>query len=152
MSRTFTYKSDDGFDLQILTYADPFGKLPLVQIDLAGHIAWKGDHPIATGAYQVDFTADSVYAVTPLHSGFVDILNKVAATSFDVWEVGKKQSIFKKTFAPFGQAENQLFKEYDLIYLVNDLLFWGARNVDGRGFDTAENRPTNLQIPLMRKA
>jgi hypothetical protein len=31
------------------------------------------------------------------------------------------------------------------------LLFWGARNIDGRGFDTEQNRPTNLQIPLVRK-
>jgi hypothetical protein len=27
----------------------------------------------------------------------------------------------------------------------------GARNVDGRGLDEEENRPTNLQIPLVRK-
>jgi hypothetical protein len=30
-------------------------------------------------------------------------------------------------------------------------MFWGARHVDGRGFDKEENRPTNLQIPLIRK-
>jgi hypothetical protein len=41
--------------------------------------------------------------------------------------------------------------EYDLVYLRGDLLFWGARNIDGRGFDTEHNRPTNLQIPLVRK-
>jgi len=35
--------------------------------------------------------------------------------------------------------------------LRDNLLFWGARNVDGRGFDTEENRPTNLQIPMVRK-
>src|ERR1700674_4283224 len=33
--------------------------------------------------------------------------------------------------------------------LRGDLLFWGARNIDGRGFDTEQNRPTNLQIPLV---
>lgn len=41
--------------------------------------------------------------------------------------------------------------EYDLVYLAHGLLFWGARNVDGRGFDTEQNRPTNLQIPLARR-
>jgi hypothetical protein len=35
--------------------------------------------------------------------------------------------------------------------LRGGLLFWGARNIDGRGFDTEQNRPTNLQIPLIRK-
>jgi hypothetical protein len=56
-----------------------------------------------------------------------------------------------KAFAPFGLAEGQTFAEYDLIYVYDNMLFWGARNVDGRGFDTEENRPTNLQIPLVRR-
>jgi hypothetical protein len=29
-------------------------------------------------------------------------------------------------------------------------MFWGARHVDARGFDTEANRPTNLRIPLVR--
>ena len=53
--------------------------------------------------------------------------------------------------SPFGLAEGQVFKEYDLVYILNDMMFWGARNVDGRGFDTEENRPTNLQIPMVRQ-
>ena len=35
--------------------------------------------------------------------------------------------------------------EYDLVYLNRDMLFWGARNIDGRGFDTEENRSTRLR-------
>jgi hypothetical protein len=50
-----------------------------------------------------------------------------------------------------GLKEGTNFMEYDLVYLRGDLLFWGARNIDGRGFDTEQNRPTNLQIPLVRK-
>jgi len=65
--------------------------------------------------------------------------------------VNKPQSIFGKSFAPFGLVEGKNFMEYDLIYLNRDMLFWGARNIDGRGFDKEENRPTNLQIPLVRK-
>ena len=53
--------------------------------------------------------------------------------------------------SPFGLAAGKNFMEYDLVYLSHGLLFWGARNVDGRGFDTEQNRPTNLQIPLARK-
>jgi len=37
------------------------------------------------------------------------------------------------------------------VYLDRGMLVWGARNVDGRGFGKEENRPTNLQIPLVRK-
>lgn len=48
-------------------------------------------------------------------------------------------------------AAGKKFMEYDLVYLAHGMLFWGARNVDGRGFDTEQNRPTNLQIPMVRK-
>src|SRR6266446_5057657 len=94
---------------------------------------------------------DDRYEVTPMIAGFADLLNKVASAGFAPWQAGQRQSVFGKTFAPFGLAEGRNFMEYDLIYVQGDYLFWGARNVDGRGFDTERNRPTNLQIPLGRK-
>jgi hypothetical protein len=83
-------------------------------------------------------------------SGFADLLKKVAANGYDTWEVGRQQSIFGKSFRPFGLVQGSHFKEYDLAYMARDMLFWGARHIDGRGFDTEANRPTNLQIPLAR--
>lgn len=112
---------------------------------------WKGEHPIAPGAQKVDFFADEAYEVTPLLQGFADVLNKAAKDGYDTWEVNKTQSVFKKAFLPFGLTEGQIFSEYDLVYIYNDMMFWGARNIDGRGFDKEENRPTNLQIPLVRQ-
>jgi hypothetical protein len=61
------------------------------------------------------------------------------------------QNIFGKSFAPFGLAEGKTFTEYDLVYVTRGMLFWGARHIDGRGFASEGNRPTNLQIPLARK-
>jgi len=84
-------------------------------------------------------------------AGFADLLNKVASAGFAPRQAGQRQSVFGKTCAPFGLAEGCNFMEYDPIYVQGDYLFWGARNVDGRGFDTEQNRPTNLQIPLRRK-
>ena len=66
------------------------------------------------------------------------------------WAINRSQSPFGKTFAPFGLAAGRHFMEYDLVYLNSDLLFWGARNIDGRGFDIEANQPTNLQIQLRR--
>jgi len=151
LRRDFTLLPEDRFELVVTNYADPFGKTPLAKMFIKGHIQWSGEHPIAIGAQKVDFAADEEYAVTPLLQGFTDILNQYTK-GFDEWKVGEPQSIFKKTFTPFGLAEGQIFKEYDLICVFNDMMFWGARNVDGRGFDKEENRPTNLQIPLIRKA
>jgi hypothetical protein len=150
LTRSFVYLTEDRFELTVTNYAEPYGKAALAKIDIGGHMIWRGDHPIAAGAHKVDFIADASYAVTPLHPGFVDVLTKVAADDYAPWEVGRQQSIFGKSFRPFGLVQGENFKEYDLVFLAHGMLFWGARNIDGRGFETEANRPTNLQIPLVR--
>jgi hypothetical protein len=151
LKRAFKYQPNDRFELEVVNSADPYGAVPLARIKIGGHMLWRGPHPIAQGAQKVDFVADETYEVTPLAQGFADVLNKVASAGYAPWAVNSPQSIFAKTFAPFALKEGTNFMEYDLIYLRGDLLFWGARNIDGRGFDTEQNRPTNLQIPLVRK-
>jgi len=151
LKRAFKYLPSDRFELEIVNSADPYGTVPLARIKIGGHMLWQGPHPIAPGAQKVDFVADETYEVTPLAQGFADILNKVASAGYAPWAVNSPQSIFGKTFAPFALKEGTNFMEYDLVYLRGDLLFWGARNIDGRGFETEQNRPTNLQIPLVRK-
>src|SRR6476659_1247256 len=151
LTRAFKYAADETFELEIINSADPYGKIPLVRILIKGHIDWQGDHLIAAGAQNVNFIADQAYEVTPLAQGFSDAMNQIASQGFNKWEVNGTQSVMGKAFAPFGLAEGQTFAEYDLIYLRDNMLFWGARNVDGRGFDTEGNRPTNLQIPLVRR-
>jgi len=151
LTRDFAALPDDRFELTIVNSVDPYGKVPLAHIYIRGHMFWRGDHPVAIGAHKVDFVADEAYDVTPLLPSFADLLNKVAAQGYTRWVVGQAQSVFEKSFAPFGLTERAHFMEYDLVYLSYGMLFWGARNVDGRGFDTEENRPTNLQIPLVRK-
>jgi hypothetical protein len=151
LKRAFKYLPSDRFELEIINSADPFGAVPLARINIRGHMLWRGAHPIAARAQKVDFVADEDYQVAPLAQGFADVLNKVASAGYATWTVNASQSIFGKTFPPFGLNEGANFMEYDLVYLRGDLLFWGAHNIDGRGFDTEQNRPTNLQIPLVRK-
>jgi hypothetical protein len=151
LKRAFKYLPSDRFELDIVNSADPYGAVPLARIRIGGHMLWQGSHPIAPGAQKVGFVADESYEVTPLAQGFADVLNKIASAGYAPWAVNTPQSIFGKSFAPFALKEGTNFMEYDLVYLKGDLLFWGARNIDGRGFDTEQNRPTNLQIPLIRK-
>lgn len=47
--------------------------------------------------------------------------------------------------------KGQDFTDCDVMYGNKGMLFWGARNFDGRGFENPESRPTNLQIPMVRK-
>jgi NAD(P)-dependent dehydrogenase (short-subunit alcohol dehydrogenase family) len=151
LSRDFAYADGDRFELTILNHADPTGKATLAKIFIVGHVFWRGEHPIASGAEKVDFIADTAYEVTPLHEGFANVLNQVASQGYDKWELGRSQSIFGKAFAPFRLEQGKNFMEFDLIYIVQEFLFWGARHVDGRGFDSEENRPSSLQIPLQRQ-
>lgn len=151
LTREFRYLTDDRFELLVTSLADPFGNTPLAKILIKGHMFWRAEHPIGPGARKVDFHADEAYEVTPLHTGFANLLNQVARQGYEEWQIGHAQSILRKAFPPFGLAEGQEFMEFDLVYLTGGMLFWGARHVDGRGFDTEENRPTNLQIPMIRK-
>ena len=150
LTRSFTYYPEDRFELIVTNNADPYGTTPLCKMVIEGHLEWLGEHPIAPGAVRVNFSADGEYTVTPLLQPFADILNKYTK-GFSEWKVGGSQSIFKKAFPPFGLSAGQIFMEYDLIYILGNMMFWGARNIDGRGFDTEENRPTNLQIPMIKK-
>ena len=151
LKRNFKYLAGDQFELSIVNSADPNGAVPLAKIFIKGHMAWRGPHPIAAGAQKVDFVADEGYEVTPKIQGFADLLNQVASQGYTKWEVDGTQSVFGKDFVPFGLVAGQNFMELDLVYVNYDMLFWGARNIDGRGFDKEENRPTNLQIPLVRR-
>lgn len=150
-SRVFKYSSPDKFECTVINYADANGKVPLVKIVIKGHNVWQGEHPIAAGAFKLDYVADEAYEVTPLHQGFADAINKAPAGSLNKWEVNIMQDVKAKAFAAFGLTEGEIYIDYDLIYIYNDMLFNGSKNVDGRAFDKPENRPTNLQIPLVRK-
>jgi len=57
--------------------------------------------------------ADEAYEVTPLLQGFANAMNQLASKGFSKWEVGGTQSIFKKSFLPFGLEEGQIFAEFD---------------------------------------
>jgi len=151
LTRNFTYTSGDHFACTVTNYADATGKVPLVKIVIKGHLAWQGPHPIAEGAYEVNYVADEAYEVTPLHQGFADVLNKIPSEGFDTWLINVMQNIKGKAFPLFGLSEGQIYVDYDLIYIHNNMLYNGSKNVDGRAFDKPENRPTNLQVPLVRQ-
>jgi hypothetical protein len=148
--RSFKFTPDDKFECDVINYADAGGKVPLVKIVIKGHNNWLGEHPIAAGAYNVDYVADEAYEITPLHLGFADAINLAPVDGLNKWEVNVMQDIKGKPFPAFNLKEG-IYTDYDLVYILNDLLFMGSKHVDGRAFDTPENRPTNLQIPLMRK-
>ena len=151
LTRVFKYTAGDKFECTVINYADPNAKVPLVKIVIKGHNIWQGGHPIAEGAYMLDYMADEAYEVTPLHQGFADAINKIPGNVLNTWELNVMQDVKGKLFPAFGLTAGQIYIDYDLIYISNNMLFNGSKNVDGRPFDKPENRPTNLQVPLVRR-
>ena len=150
LTRLFEYTAGDGFACTVVNFADPQARVPLLQILIRGHLRWQGEHAIAAGAFKVDYVADEAYAVTPLHQGAADAFNRAPVEGLDAWAVGRSQDLMGKSFPAFALSEGRTYVDYDLIYVYGDLLFNGSKHVDGRAFDKPENRPTNLQIPLVR--
>ena len=49
LQRDFKALTADRFELTIVNFADPLGKVPLARLHLKGHMVWQGEHPIAPG-------------------------------------------------------------------------------------------------------
>src|SRR5258708_5426083 len=149
-SRQFIYPGNDKFQLIFINYADPNGKVPVVSMLIKGHIRFGNRHPIAEGAYELDYVADEGFEITILHESFANALNTAPAPEdIGKWEVNAAKDVSNKTVPAFGLKAGEFFTEYDLIYIYDNLLFNGSRNIDGRPFDKPENRPTNFQVPLI---
>ena len=149
--RVFTYHPGDRFECTLYNYLDSNGKTLLVRFDIKGHLQWQGEHPVVQGAQKVDYVADEAYEVTPLHAGWVDAVNRIPGNGLKKWELNVTQDLKGKVFPAFGLMEAKIYVDYDLLYIYGDMLFNGSKNVDGRPFNKPDNRPTNLQVPLVRR-
>lgn len=156
LTREFTFDGADNFTGLIKSYADPECKIPVTDFYFAGHLEWKGNHPVANGAEKVDYVLDREFSITPRAAQFADQLNQLppGACGSEKWEPGKTQSLLKKPCVLFNIKAGELVKDFDLVYLYgyNNLLFMGAKHVNGQGFYEEKLRPTGgLQVPLVRE-
>ena len=108
----------------------------------------RSTHPIADGAWEIDYVLNEGFGVTPLHDQAAQMLNANLPAGITPFEVNQQKDILGKAFPMFNIVEGQIVSDYDLIYFKNGLLFMGAKHVDGTPFDKPEHRPHQLQIPL----
>ncbi len=148
LKRNFSYQDNDTFVGTITMFADNYGQMPLLEFEFRGDLNWGKEHPIAEGAWTIDYVLNQGLAVTPLHEQAAKMLNTGLPEGIAPFEVGVKKDILGKAFPMFNIAEGQIVSDYDLIYFKNGLLFMGAKHVDGTPFDQPERRPHQLQIPL----
>ena len=151
LKRKFNYLPNDKFVGVITLYGDNYGQFPLMEFEFKGNLIWGESHPIAEGAWKIDYVLDEGFGVTPLHDQSSAMLNQALPDGMTPFETGVKKDILNKAFPMFHIEEGQTVSDYDLIYFYNDLLFMGAKHVDGTPFDQPDRRPHQLQIPLKRK-
>jgi len=77
LRRRFTYVSAEQFIGVITLFADDYGHLPLMEFEFKGSLRWGGPHPIAEGAWCIDYVLDAGFGVTPLHEQAAVLLNQV---------------------------------------------------------------------------
>lgn len=150
LRRRFHYDADDTFTGVISMFADDYGRAPLMDFEFKGRLVWGGPHPIAEGAFDIDYVLDAGFGVTPLHEQAAEMLNAGLVEGMAPFAVGDKNDILGRAFPMFNLAEGQIVIDYDLIYFHSGLLFMGAKHVDGTPFDQPDRRPHQLQIPLVR--
>jgi len=150
LRRKFTYMDGDKFVGTITLFADNYGTMPLMEFEFKGDLKWGEAHPIADGAWKIDYVLNEGFGVTPLNPQAADMLNMALPEGMTPFEHEVKKDILGKTFPMFNIIEGQIVSDYDLIYFKNGMLFMGAKHVDGTPFDKPEHRPHQLQIPLQR--
>lgn len=150
LRRHFVYMSKDEFIGTITLFADNYGQFPLMAFEFKGHLNWGNPHPIAEGAWEIDYVLDSGFGVTPLNPDAAAMLNQGLVDGLEPFEAGVKQDILGKNFPMFNIVAGQIVSDFDLIYFDHGMLFMGAKHVDGTPFDQVDRRPHQLQIPLAR--
>ncbi|WNJ18774.1 hypothetical protein [Pontibacter sp. G13] len=150
LRRHFDYLDTDRFKGVITLFGDPYGQLPLLEFEFRGALNWGGPHPIAAGAYEIDYVLNEKFGVTPLHDQSTEMLNAGLLNGMTPFQTNVQSDILGKAFPLFNIQEGQITTDYDLIYFHDGLLFMGAKHVDGTPFDRPDRRPQQLQIPLQR--
>ena len=150
LTRQFTYRADGSFVGKVRMYADPQRVAQLSVLEFGGHLRWQGPHPVAPGAFAVDYVCDTVFAITPLAQPVADAFNSNAQNPGAPFAVGRRTSLLSQDIPADGPHGQGVIVDYDLLYLRDGYLFMGAKHVDGSQFDTADARPSALQIPLVK--
>ncbi len=150
LRRNFKYMKEDKFVGTITMYGDNYGQIPLMEFEFKGELKWGAEHPIAAGAWKIDYVLNEGFGVTPLNEQAATMLNQALPPGMPRFVANEQQDILQKAFPMFNIVEGQVVSDFDLIYFRNGMLFMGAKHVDGTPFDKIENRPHQLQIPLVR--
>lgn len=139
-------------EAEFISYADNACQAPLWKLEFGATASDAGPWSGLKGARKVDLSVDHHTRVTPLMQGFADFLNSAGQDSCGGTkaEVGKALDIKLHGCKAFGMPANKIVKEAEVLAIVNDMLFFAARPVDGSSPTDDSKRINALQVPLVR--
>ncbi|MDX2161381.1 MAG: hypothetical protein SF162_08670 [bacterium] len=134
----------------ITNFADPACTTPALILTITGPVNYGEPHPLAEGAVESDFVIQTL-ALEPQNAFIVDFLNSAepGTCGAEAWEVGVEQDVTETGCVLIGFAELPS-TDYDVTFVRDNYLFAGARPLEGGGFESPEDRPTAVQVPLVR--
>ena len=148
LTRDFTYHDDNTFTGVITMYVDDYGDVPLLEFEFKGHLNWGGPHPIADGAFVIDYVLDDGFGVTPLNEQAAEMLNAALPEDLEPFASGVKQDILGKSFPLFNIEAGQILTDHDLLYFHSGLLFMGGQASSTEHRSTPRNAgPINFRFP-----
>ena len=157
LQRNFTFDSNSGFEANITVYADPACDVAAASYDFAGEIRWHDENPAVEGAWSQDYVLNKKLQLTIMAPPMAEQLNALpeGACGEGLFVVGQTRDILGKPCVLLTFVDNDLYVvDHDFLFVpeyASNMLFMGAKHVDGTGFYHPENRPTvGLQQPLVR--
>lgn len=157
LTSAFTHAADGGFQGRITLYADPACGMAMAEFAFAGETVWHGPNPAAPGAVSMDHVLNRALTLTPRAAPMAAMLNALppGLCADGPLAVGETADLLGRPCPLLQRVEGAAFVvDHDLIWFhpaAPDLLFLGAKHVDGAGFFTPERRPTvGLQQPSQR--
>lgn len=142
--------TETGWTAIISTFADPACTIPALALTITGPVVYGEAHPMAEGAVESDFVIETL-AIAPRNAFLVEFLNSAEAGTCgsEIWALDIEQDVTETGCALIGFAELPS-TDYDVTFVRDNYLFAGARPLEGGGFESPEDRPTAIQVPLMR--
>lgn len=157
LTRDFSFDDAGGFEANITLYADATCSMPAASYDFAGELRWHDANPAAAGAWSQDYVLNKKLQLTILAPPMADQLNQLpdGACGEGPFEVNVVRDILGKPCALLKFVDDSPYViDHDFLHIrpdVPNMLFMGAKHVDGTGFYHPSNRPmVGLQQPLIR--
>ena len=135
------------------TYAGPGCDFALQELHFAGDIEIVGPSEVIEGAVEADLTVDHYVRITPLADDFAAFLNGAPEGTCLTpdWAVGETRDILEQGCLVLGVQPNVPTIEYEILAVLGDTIYFGARPTDGTFITSPDKRPRALLVGAVRQ-